>query len=232
MGCSHKSHGVATLMKACSYACRAAAQVRVHMSSVNAGLFAPPSPPRRQQAPRPCPLMIFEEVTRNESQLTVRQCTAVNAHVRPHAGMRTGGPLSLLFPERAACQCQCARAPTCWHASRGPAFTPVPRVRGLCTAVNAHVPPHGGMRFGPCAVLVPQVLGGAVRCCFPEYSTQFSGGLQRLLLLISTPSLCDLACSMLQTMRRLLFAPHLSKPFLLLPVAASIRLCRRLRATE
>ncbi|KAK9835371.1 hypothetical protein WJX81_005267 [Elliptochloris bilobata] len=58
-------------------------KVRVHASSVNSGLSAPAAPQRRSQAPRPCPLMIFEEVTRTESQLGVRQCTAVNPHVLP-----------------------------------------------------------------------------------------------------------------------------------------------------
>lgn len=98
---SRESHDVVT-PRPCLCPCRAAAQVRVHMSSVNAGLFAPSSPPCRQQAPRPCPLMIFEEVTRNESQLTVRQCTAVNAHVCPHATRWLSAvcspPLSLGLP--------------------------------------------------------------------------------------------------------------------------------------
>jgi hypothetical protein len=61
--------------------------VRVHISSVNSGLAAPPPPRRRAAALPPCPLMIFEEVTRNESQLVVRQCTAVNPHVRPLPGL-------------------------------------------------------------------------------------------------------------------------------------------------
>ncbi len=62
--------------------------MRVHISSVNSGLAAPPPPRRRAAALPPCPLMIFEEVTRNESQLVVRQCTAVNPHVRPLPGPR------------------------------------------------------------------------------------------------------------------------------------------------
>ncbi|CAL5229490.1 g12825 [Coccomyxa viridis] len=54
-------------------------RVKIHISSVNCGLDMPPS----SGLLRPCPIVIFDEVTRNESQLTVRQSTAVNPHVVP-----------------------------------------------------------------------------------------------------------------------------------------------------
>ncbi|BDA50474.1 3'-5' RNA helicase YTHDC2 [Coccomyxa sp. Obi] len=55
-------------------------KVKIHQSSVNCQLDAPQVP---KGDPRPCPIMIFEEVTRTESVLAVRQCTAVNPHVLP-----------------------------------------------------------------------------------------------------------------------------------------------------
>ena len=70
----------------------ASAQVRVHASSVNAGLSAALPRRRRSHAPQVCALMIFEEVTRTESQLGVRQCTAVNAHVRRQPSPRIEYP--------------------------------------------------------------------------------------------------------------------------------------------
>ena len=51
-------------------------QARIHMSSVNSGMKA--ARPAKG-GPRPAPLLIFDELTRGESYLYVRQCTAVNA---------------------------------------------------------------------------------------------------------------------------------------------------------
>ena len=53
-------------------------QVRVHPSSVNSQLQMPQPP--EQGASHTCPVMIFDEVTRGEAMLYVRQCTAVGAH--------------------------------------------------------------------------------------------------------------------------------------------------------
>ncbi|KAK9845024.1 hypothetical protein WJX74_009802 [Apatococcus lobatus] len=51
-------------------------EARIHMSSVNSGMKA--ARPAKG-GPRMAPLLIFDELTRGESYLYVRQCTAVNA---------------------------------------------------------------------------------------------------------------------------------------------------------
>ena len=61
-------------------------QVRIHVASVNSGLRAPAGAPRGP--PRTCPLLIFDEVTRQEAALVVRQCTAVNPHALPLVAAR------------------------------------------------------------------------------------------------------------------------------------------------
>ena len=68
-------------------------QVTIHPSSINSQL-APPEPPRGQ--PQPCQVILFEEVTRGESQLYVRQCTAASPHalllVAAHLGVSQEDP--------------------------------------------------------------------------------------------------------------------------------------------
>ena len=56
-------------------------QAKIHFSSVNATLSMPDE--RRLGAAHPCPLVVFEEVTRSEGQLGVRACSAVSAHALP-----------------------------------------------------------------------------------------------------------------------------------------------------
>ena len=61
-------------------------KVRIHASSVNSNLRPPPPPPLprcgdgRGTPQHPCPLVVFDELTRSESSLYVRQTTAVGAH--------------------------------------------------------------------------------------------------------------------------------------------------------
>ncbi len=50
----------------------------MHPSSVNSQLQVPQ--PAEQGASHTCPVMIFDEITRGEAMLYVRQCTAVGAH--------------------------------------------------------------------------------------------------------------------------------------------------------
>lgn len=55
-------------------------QVTIHPSSVNSGLeHIEPD----LGNPRPCPLIMFEEITRGDSRLYVRQCTATKPHFLP-----------------------------------------------------------------------------------------------------------------------------------------------------
>ena len=65
-------------------------KVRIHASSVNSNLKPPPPPPLSSSSREggggggrplhPCPLVVFDELTRSESSLYVRQTTAVGAH--------------------------------------------------------------------------------------------------------------------------------------------------------
>lgn len=56
-------------------------QVRIHPSSINNQLTVPDPPPG---GPSPFagepPIILFEEITRGEAQLYVRQCTLASAH--------------------------------------------------------------------------------------------------------------------------------------------------------
>ena len=64
------------------------AQAKIHFSSVNNSLTAP-EPPRRGGSLHLCPLVAFEEVTRSEGRLVVRQCSAVSAHPLPLVAAQT-----------------------------------------------------------------------------------------------------------------------------------------------
>ena len=71
-------------------ATRAADKVRIHQASINSSLAVPRPAPRgpgggaagagARRPPNPCPLLVFDEITRSESSLYVRSTTAVNAH--------------------------------------------------------------------------------------------------------------------------------------------------------
>lgn len=52
-------------------------QVAIHPSSVNMGIDTSES---SSEGPRKCNLMIFDEVTRGDARLYVRQCTEVKLH--------------------------------------------------------------------------------------------------------------------------------------------------------
>ena len=72
--------------KGAAIATRKDDKVRVHASSVNSNLRPPPPPPLSKESGsggkplHPCPLVVFDELTRSESSLYVRQTTAVGAH--------------------------------------------------------------------------------------------------------------------------------------------------------
>jgi len=52
-------------------------QVRIHPSSINSQLSVPDSSSADSQQ---CPIILFEEITRGEAQLYVRQCTLASPH--------------------------------------------------------------------------------------------------------------------------------------------------------
>ncbi|KAK9814740.1 hypothetical protein WJX72_010718 [[Myrmecia] bisecta] len=52
-------------------------KITIHPASVNSALEVPPPPPG---APRLCPVMIFEEITRGDARMYVQAATAVNPH--------------------------------------------------------------------------------------------------------------------------------------------------------
>ena len=52
-------------------------QVRIHPSSINSQLSVPDSSSADSQD---CPIILFEEITRGEAQLYVRQCTLASPH--------------------------------------------------------------------------------------------------------------------------------------------------------
>ncbi len=52
-------------------------QVRIHPSSINSQLSVPDS---SSAASQHCPIILFEEITRGEAQLYVRQCTLASPH--------------------------------------------------------------------------------------------------------------------------------------------------------
>jgi len=62
--------------------------VRIHPSSINSQLTVPDSAPG---AAGDCPIILFEEITRGEAQLYVRQCTLAS----PHALLLVAAHLSL-----------------------------------------------------------------------------------------------------------------------------------------
>lgn len=72
-------------------------QVRIHPSSINNQLTVPDPPPG---SPSPSagdpPIILFEEITRGEAQLYVRQCTLASAHalllVAAHLGISQDEP--------------------------------------------------------------------------------------------------------------------------------------------
>ena len=51
--------------------------MRVHPSSINSSLKVPDTAPG---AAEDCPVILFEELTRGESQLYMRQCTLASSH--------------------------------------------------------------------------------------------------------------------------------------------------------
>ena len=63
--------------KGAAVATRKDDKVRVHPSSVNGGLAPPPPPPGSFG---PAPLVVYDEVTRSEATLVMRQTTCVGAH--------------------------------------------------------------------------------------------------------------------------------------------------------
>ena len=62
--------------------------MRIHPSSINNQLTVPDPPPGSSGE---CPIILFEEITRGEAQLYVRQCTLASAHalllVAAHLGI-------------------------------------------------------------------------------------------------------------------------------------------------
>ena len=65
-----KSTGFNLIVVACM-------QVRIHPSSINSQLSVPDSSSADSQD---CPIILFEEITRGEAQLYVRQCTLASPH--------------------------------------------------------------------------------------------------------------------------------------------------------
>lgn len=63
-------------------------QVRIHPSSINSQLSVPDSSSADYQD---CPIILFEEITRGEAQLYVRQCTLA----KPHALLLVAAHLAL-----------------------------------------------------------------------------------------------------------------------------------------
>ena len=51
--------------------------MRIHPSSINSQLSVPEPPPG---VAGDCPIILFEEITRGEAQLYVRQCTLASPH--------------------------------------------------------------------------------------------------------------------------------------------------------
>ena len=68
-------------------------QVRIHPSSINSQLTVPEPAPGSSGE---CPIVLFEEITRGEAQLYVRQCTLAEAHalllVAAHLGISQDEP--------------------------------------------------------------------------------------------------------------------------------------------
>ena len=68
-------------------------QVRIHPSSINNQLMVAEPP---QGSSGECPIILFEEITRGEAQLYVRQCTLATAHalllVAAHLGISQDEP--------------------------------------------------------------------------------------------------------------------------------------------
>ncbi|KAL3133848.1 hypothetical protein ABBQ32_008317 [Trebouxia sp. C0010 RCD-2024] len=68
-------------------------KVRIHPSSINNQLTVPDPP---QGSSGECPIILFEEITRGEAQLYVRQCTLASAHalllVAAHLGISQDEP--------------------------------------------------------------------------------------------------------------------------------------------
>lgn len=91
-------------------------QVRIHPSSINNQLTVPdPAPGSSGQ----CPIILFEEITRGEAQLYVRQCTLAGAHalllVAAHLGISEDEPLEQ--EEAGTCYpaCVLSASRTFWH---------------------------------------------------------------------------------------------------------------------